>query len=269
MVISSCSNVSITGNDLTDSGVTGGYALYLNGITGTLTATGNTFAGATTQAIFGNNLSGVTISASTGNIQVGSQLKEFSSPITINSSSNITITGLDLGSTLAGGIAVNVSGSNTVNLTNNILTNRTFGAILSNNSNLTVTGNDFTNSGTGGGYAIHINGLSGTLNVTGNTYGGTTTAGLYAGGFNNKTIGATTGEVQIGNQFKEFNTTINIEGGSNITVTDLDLGKTSGLGSYLGINNVATVTVPIVFFRTGTWDWFSKIPPMLQLPEIP
>ena len=247
-VLSSCSNVSITGNDFTNSGVSGGYALYLNGLTGTLTATGNTFAGATTQAIFGNNLNGVTISASTGHIQVGSQLKEFSNPITINSSSNITITGLDLGSTVAGGIAVNIAGSNTVNLTNNILTNRAYGAILTNNSNLTVTGNDFTNSGTGGGYAIHINGLSGTLNVTGNTYGGSTTAGLYAGGFNNKTIGATTGEVQIGNQFKEFDTTITIEGGSNITVTDLDLGKSSGSGSFMTINNVATVAVTNCIF---------------------
>ena len=214
----------------------------------------------TTQAIFGNNLNGVTISASTGHIQVGSQLKEFSNPITINSSSNITITGLDLGSTVAGGIAVNIAGSNTVNLTNNILTNRAYGAILTNNNNLTVTGNDFTNSGTGGGYAIHINGLSGTLNVTGNTYGGSTTAGLYAGGFNNKTIGATTGEVQIGNQFKEFDTTITIEGGSNITVTDLDLGKSSGSGSFMTINNVATVAVTnCIFFKPQPGSGIPKL----------
>lgn len=248
LVLSSCSNVSITGNDFTNSGVSGGFALYLNGITGTLTATGNTFAGATTQAIFGNNLSGVTIGASSGHIQVGSQLKEFSSPITIASCSNITITGLDLGSSVAGGIAVNISNSNTINLTNNTLTNRSYGAIFSTNSNLTITGNDFTNSGTGGGYALHINGIFGTLNVTGNTFGGNTTSGLFAGGFTSKTIGATTGEVQIGNQFKEFDTPISIEGGSNITVTDLDFGKTSGLGSYIVINNVATVAVTNCIF---------------------
>lgn len=248
LVIHNSSDVSITGNDFTDSGVSGGYALYLNTLTGTLSATGNTFAGSTNQAIYGNALNGITISASSGHIQVGDQLKEFNNPITINGGSNITITGLDLGKTTEAGTGISASGVNTLTITNNILTKRTYGAILSNNSNLTVTGNDFTNSATSSGYALYLNINTGTLNVSGNTFGGTTTSGMYAGQLQNKTISATSGDIQIGSQFKEFNTTIKVEGGSNITITDLDFGKTSGTGSFLEINNVATVSLTNCIF---------------------
>ncbi len=248
IIISNCSNVSISGNDFTDSGVSGGYALYLNSLTGTLSATGNTFAGSTTQAIYGNVLNGITISASSGHIQVGNQLKEFNSPITINGGSNITITGLDLGKTTENGTGISASGVNTLTITNNILTNRAYGAILSSNSNLTITGNDFTNSATTSGYALYMDGNTGTLNISGNTFGGTTTAGMFAGQLTNKTISATSGDIQIGSQFKEFNTTIKVEGGSNITITDLDFGKTSGTGSFLEINNVATVSLTNCIF---------------------
>lgn len=248
IIISSCSDVSLTGNDFTDSGVSGGYALYLNSLTGSLTATGNTFAGLTTTGIYCNALNGITISTGSGNIQVGSQLKEINYPITINGGSNITITGLDLGKTTENGTGISASGVNTLNITNNILTKRAYGAILSNNSNLTVTGNDFTNSATSSGYALYMDSNTGTLNVSGNTFGGTTTSGMFAGHLTNKTISATSGDIQLGSQFKEFNTTLKIEGGSNITITDLDFGKTSGTGSFLEINNVATVSLTNCIF---------------------
>lgn len=248
IILSNCSDVSITGNDFTDSGVSGGYALYLNSLTGSLTATGNTFAGLTTQAIYGISLNGVTISSNTGHIQVGNQLKEFSNPITLSGGSNLTVTGLDLGKTTEGGIAINASSVNTLSITNNILTKRTYGAIISNGSNLTITGNDFTNSATSSGYALYMNANTGTLNVSGNTFGGTTTSGMFAGQLQNKTISANTGDIQIGSQFKEFNTTIKVEGGSNITITGLDFGKTSGTGNFMEINNVATVTLTNCIF---------------------
>ncbi|HOZ50915.1 MAG TPA: right-handed parallel beta-helix repeat-containing protein, partial [Chitinophagaceae bacterium] len=243
MLLSSNSNITITGNDFTNSGVSGGYVLYLASNSGTFTATGNTYGGSTTQAIRMSGMSNITIAPSFGNIQVGNQLKEIITPLIIAGGSNITVSDLDLGKTSTGGSALDISGISTMSITNCIITNRTYGIILGNSSNVTITGNDLTNSGVSGAYAMHLSSLTGTLVATGNTFGGVTTSGIYMSSLSGKTIGATSGDIQVGNQLKEMTTPLIITGGSNITVSGLDFGKTSAGGNGIDINGVSTLSV--------------------------
>lgn len=243
IILSNSSNASIIGNDFTNSGVNSGWAMYLENLSGTLMATGNTFGGNTTQGVRMGNISGKTIGANTGHIQVGNQLKEINIPIEIQGGSNDTITGLDLAKTTSGGY-INFTGINGLVITNNILTNRTYGMIIQSSSNIKVTGNDLTNSGVNGGYAIYLNIISGTnMDISGNTFSGATTAGLYIGSCTNISIEPSNGQIRVGAQLKSFATPLRIEGGSNIAMKDLDLEKNGAVGNHIDINNVNGITV--------------------------
>lgn len=249
IILSNSSNVTIVGNDFTNSGVNGGWAMYLQSLSGTLVATGNTFGGNTSQGIRMGSISGKTIGATTGHIQVGNQLKEISVPIEIQGGSNDTITGLDLAKTTSGGY-INVNGINGLVITNNIITNRTFSMIVQNSSNIKITGNDLTNSGVNGGYAIYLNGNNGTnMDISGNIFGGATTAGLYVGSCSNISIEPSNGQIRVGAQLKPFDTPLKIEGGSNIAMKDLDLEKNGAVGSHIEINSVNGITVTNCILR--------------------
>ncbi len=135
LYIQSCANVTATDNNLTDSGVATGSAMYLNANTGPLSVTGNTIGGVTTNAVYMRFLNNVTIAPASGNIQVGTQLKELPNPLVIEGGSNITVTGLDLWSTTAVGSTANISGVNGLTVTNNILRNRSHGLLIQSSSN--------------------------------------------------------------------------------------------------------------------------------------
>ncbi len=248
LILSGNTNTTITGNNLTNSGTSGGFALYLAGNLGTFSVTGNTIGGSTTSGIRMSGMSNITIAPASGNIQVGSQLKEIITPLIIAGCSNITVADLDLGKTASGGNALDLSSTTGLSVTNCIIGNRIYGLLLSSCSNTTITGNNLTNSGTGGGYAMYLNAMTGTLVATGNTFGGLTSGGINLINVSGKTVGATSGDIQVGNQLKEMHTPLAISGGSNMTVTDLDFGKTGSVGNLVDMSNVATVTVTNCIF---------------------
>ncbi len=109
--------------------------------------------------------------------------------------------------------------------------NRNEGIIVSQpGANLvTITGNDLTNSFKG----IHLINLDGgVITATNNTFGGTLNNAIWLQGVSNLTIGATSGNIQVGTQLKDSDSPIIVDGGSNISVTDLDLRKPGARGAY-------------------------------------
>ena len=174
------SNAQILNNDLTDSGVSGGNALHINFVGGSLLATGQIFGGATANGVYlgGTNriISDGSVPGTNIIIPDGSPLRSVSGvSINLVGGSGNRVENLDLSNPGAGraGVAIAVSNSPDFTATGNLIGKRTTGIVDHTNGNSTITCNYIGDCGTGvlyngstlAGYLLNNNAIY--LNTTG------------------------------------------------------------------------------------------------------
>lgn len=160
-----------------------------------------------------------------------------------NANAPFIFDGLNIGKNgAAGGSSVNINLGASLVLTNCQITNRQYGVLTNSCPIVTITDNDFSNSGISGGWALYLSGITTSAVINGNTLTGATN-GIKLISCTNLTIGATSGDIQVGNQLKEVFFPLEVIGGSNITISNIDFGKTASGGAQLNLSTVTGITV--------------------------
>ncbi|MEI6236580.1 MAG: choice-of-anchor D domain-containing protein, partial [Planctomycetota bacterium] len=253
-------NLSVLNNSYTSSGNNGAYAVYIDTVSGTLSATGNTFAGTFQGGISLNSLSNRIISdGSIGGTHIsipnGCGITGASNQaVLINSGGNNTVDSVNVSYTGGGnsgqGVQIQNQTGNTI-VQNCTLNNRTYGTLLTNLVNLSLLNNSFTSSGNNGAYAVYIDSVSGTLSATGNTFAGTFQGGISLNSLSNRiisdgSIGGTHISIPNGCGITgASNQAVLINSGGNNTVDSVNLSYTGGgnVGTGITIQNNTGTTV--------------------------
>ncbi len=245
LYINQCSGITATGNDLTDCGVSGGWAIFLGSSNGTnMDISNNAIAGATTNGLWLYYCSNVSVAPSNAAVEVGNLLKPLTTPLNVEGGSNNSVSGLDLEKTGAVGGGINFTSVNGLTVTNNIFKNRIHGLYINQCSGITATGNDLTDCGVSGGWAIFLGSSNGTnMDVSNNTIAGATTNGLWLYYCSNVSVAPSNAAVEVGNLLKPLTSPLNVEGGSNNSVSGLDLEKTGAVGGSINFTSVNGLTV--------------------------
>ena len=117
--------------------------------------------------------------------------------------------------------------------------------------------NDFSNSGVSGGWVLLLTGITTSAAINGNTMTGASN-GIKLNSCTNLTIGATSGDIQVGSQLKEIYFPLEINSGSNITVSNIDFGRTTSGGAQVNLGSVVALQLPIVQLPTEIMVWFFR-----------
>ncbi len=167
-------------------------------------------------------------------------------PLLVNTgTANATFKYLDLSRTgTAAGTGLTFESSGNLTVQNCWAKNRVQALEIVGAANVTVTGCDFTDSGAKYAYALRFQSISGTMTVNSNVLGGKMIRGFSMNYISNKTIGGTTGDIQMGTGLKNTKYPFVIQDCSNIAITGLDLAKPGTAAPWGAIvENSALVSV--------------------------
>jgi hypothetical protein len=250
--LSGAANFTVFQNDLVDTGAGGtSAAIYLNSVSGTLSISENSLGGPNAQtALYSRLTNGITI----GDENVvgadivfestsGIDKYENNYVIYLSQSSNVTVDGVNLSKTgPQAGTGIYLLNSGNIDVQNCSIQNRNVGVRCVTVSDLTVTGNDFTNTGLNtNNPTFFLRAVSGTIDFNNNVVGGPFANSLMQlRNMNNLTIGSeNVGGADI--VFESTNGINNFQGtvfflvstASNITIDGLNL---SGTGSGIAVD---------------------------------